>query len=255
MVRKIKNGIVYYTFENFNEKNIEHGFISRIGGCSKDEFASMNLSYSMGDKRENVDENYRKLQETFNIDKYIKGSQTHSKNVVVATDDNYHIFHKTTDGFVTKEDITLFTFHADCGSVFIYDIEKNVCAMLHSGWRGTVLNITKEAINLLVEKFGSNTKDIIVGIGPSICGNCFEIDLDVASKFEELGYNCSFDNVKDKYFIDTKEVIKKQCIEMGVLEKNIEVSKDCTMCNKEDFYSHRRDNVNRGGHLAFIKRK
>ncbi len=256
MKKLIKNGIEYYTFEIFNKAEIIHGFPTKKGGYSKGDFESLNFFYSTDDDHETVNKNYKKFFETFEIDKFARGKQTHSKNVTVATEGNCSIYFENNDGFLSEEDITLITFHADCGSVFIYDLEKNVFGMLHSGWMGTSLNIVKKALHIMVRDFGTNPENIILGIGPSICKNCFETDFDVAEKFLNLGYATyvEYNNEKNKYFIDLKEILKKQAMECGVLEEKIEVATECTMCNKEEFYSHRRDGKKRGGHLGFIKK-
>lgn len=257
MIKLVKNDIEYYTFKIFNEANIIHGFPTKKGGYSKEQFTSLNFTITTKDEPENVRKNYRKLFETFNVKKYVKGKQTHSKNVAIATNENIDYEFPNNDGFVSKDDLTLITAHADCGSVFLYDTKKDVHGMLHSGWRGTASNITGEAIKKMKDDFGCNPKDIIIGIGPSICHKCFEVDKDVAEVFFDLKHNdnITWDKEKNKYFIDLKKILKKQSLKCGIPEQNIELAQECTMCNKEDFYSHRRDGANRGGHVGFIKRR
>ncbi len=257
MIKLNKNGIEYYAFHNFTKENIIHGFPNRKNGYSKEAYSSLNFSYSHCDDEEGVKKNYEKLANAFSIDSYHYGKQTHSKNVTLIDENTTEIFFQDNDGFVSDLDTTLFTYHADCGSVFIYDLKKDCFGMLHSGWRGTSLNITKNALSLMIEKYGSNPEDIIIGIGPSICYDCFEVDLDVAQIFIDKGY---IDFVKykcktDKYYVDIKNILKAQCLEMGVPLKNIEIASQCTMCDEEEFFSHRRSGINRGTHIGFIKKR
>ncbi len=257
MLKLNKNGIEYYAFENFTKANIEHGFPNRKNGYSKNYFSSLNFSYSMGDDENNVNKNYSKVFDAFNINISAKGEQTHSNNVRVATIDNNVNIYKDTDGFVTDDDIALFTFHADCGSVFMYDTKNEVFGLVHSGWRGTTLKIAEVALNKLINNFNSSPKDILIGIGPSICYDCFEVDFDVANEFINLGYTkfTKYSSVKNKYFIDIKNILKQQCLDIGIPSQNIEVSNLCTMCLEDEFFSHRRDGLNRGTHLSFIKKR
>ncbi len=257
MLKVNKNGIEYYTFEHLTNAGVDHGFPNRKNGYSKDCYSSLNFTYSTGDNEDDVNKNYKKLFETFNIDLYAKGQQVHNNKVVNATKENNVDIYKETDGFVTKEDITLLTFHADCGSVFMYDIKKDVYGLVHSGWRGTTLNIAGVALNKLIEDFGSNPKDILIGIGPSISYNCFEVDLDVAKVFIDIGYSkfTKYSEETNKYYIDIKNILKEQCLQKGVPLENIEVSNICTKCNEKEFYSHRRNGSNRGVHTSFIKKR
>lgn len=257
MIKQNKNGIEYYVFENLTKANVTHGFPNRKNGFSVNEFSSLNFSYSVGDDSENLKKNYEKLFETFEIENHAKAKQTHSNHIQVVAKENNIDFFEDIDGFVSDDDITLITYHADCGSIFIYDTKKDVFAILHSGWVGTSKNIIGEALKILINEFDSNPKDILVGIGPSICKNCFEVDIDVATIFENLGYNefISIDEKRSKYLIDLKSIIKKQVLDFDVPIENIEVSDLCTKCDETEFFSHRRDGIKRGGHLGFIKKR
>ena len=56
------NGVTYLTFQAFEElPGIVHGFSTRLGGVSRGDCTSMNLSFSRGDREEDVRENYRSL--------------------------------------------------------------------------------------------------------------------------------------------------------------------------------------------------
>ncbi len=60
--------------------------------------------------------------------------------------------------------IPLVTFYADCVPLFFLDPVKKVIALAHAGWRGTVLSIGPKTVNAMDEEYGSNPKDILVGI-------------------------------------------------------------------------------------------
>ena len=57
-----KEGVGYLTFPALESYPfVRHAFSTRLGGVSKDEFFSMNLSFHRGDPDENVLENYRRI--------------------------------------------------------------------------------------------------------------------------------------------------------------------------------------------------
>ena len=53
---------------------------------------------------------------------------------------------------------------ADCAPVFIYDSKSELIGLVHSGWKGTLKSISKNAIDLFI-KNGSKPNDIQVFIG------------------------------------------------------------------------------------------
>ncbi len=72
---------------------------------------------------------------------------------------------------------------ADCVPILYHDPVQKAVGIVHAGWQGTLLEIGKVAVNELVREYGSDPKDLVVGIGPSICGNCYQIGEDVRQIF------------------------------------------------------------------------
>jgi copper oxidase (laccase) domain-containing protein len=64
-----------------------HGFTKRKGGESTGGFSSLNLAFNVGDNRENVIENLKRLKSKLNVDApLVRVNQTHSKKVVGASE-------------------------------------------------------------------------------------------------------------------------------------------------------------------------
>ncbi len=253
------NDVVFYSFEKFDELGIKNCFSTKHGGVSSGDFSTMNLGRERGDSDENVDKNYDLLCKAVGLNrgKLVAGSQTHSNNVTVVTSDNIGKRIPYNDGLITSEKgLVLVTAHADCVPIFFYDKAKEVVAMVHSGWRSTLDNISKETLDKMKAEFGSNPKDIIVGVGASICYDCFEVEEDVLKLFLDR-YDFAKDLYKNKnetkYLIDLKKIIQKQLLEDGVLEENIDITDVCTMCSEDMFFSHRLHGAKRGSQMAFIQ--
>ena len=91
------------------------------------------------------------------------------------------------DGMITNvPGIVLATFYADCVPIYLADPVSRSIGLLHSGWKGTVHNIIKNGIRAMKKTYGAKPANILAGIGPSICGSCYEIGEDVAAKFRSL---------------------------------------------------------------------
>ena len=136
---------------------------------------------------------------------------------------------------------------ADCVPLYLFDPEQRIIGLVHSGWRGTVQNITNKAVNLMAEN-GSNPGNIIAYIGPSIQQCHYQIGEEVANQFAEN--NVISD--EDKYFLDLSGEISDQLVMSGLNEKNIKRSDVCTF---EDVSccSYRRDGEKAGRMFAFMR--
>ena len=91
------------------------------------------------------------------------------------------------DGLCTNEPgVTLVTYYADCVPLYFLDPVTRSVGLAHAGWRGTVAKIGAVMVEKMAREFGSNPKDIIAGIGPSIGPCCYEVDEPVANQFLAL---------------------------------------------------------------------
>lgn len=139
----------------------------------------------------------------------------------------------------------------DCVPILFYDPVKEVIGAAHSGWRGTANRIAEETVFKMKELYHSNPSDIIVGIGPSISQENYEVDEIVLNAFSKT-YIKTKDFFKPaiqkgKYLLDLWKANQLQLIDAGILVQNIEISKLCTYKNNQDFFSARRGDSGRFG--------
>ena len=177
--------MAYFTFAGLEQTGIvEHFFSTRYGGVSRDHLYSLNFSYSQGDIKENVDENYRRAAAHLSMTSsdIVCSQQTHTTNVrkVTAADKGKGVVRERdyadVDGLITNEKgIILATFYADCVPLFIVDPVNKAIGLSHSGWRGTVGKMGKVTLDQMQAEYGTNPKDVKVAIAPSICQNCYEV--------------------------------------------------------------------------------
>lgn len=117
---------------------------------------------------------------------------------------------------------------ADCVPVFIAH-PRGATAVVHSGWRGTVANITGRAIGRLVAA-GFPARELTLHCGPAICGACYEVSPDV---FGQLTGR----TVPRPTPVDLRALIASDARAAGV--SDITVSEWCTRCHNDRFFSHR----------------
>jgi len=257
-----QDGVAYITFPKLleYEQDMLHGFSTRLGGVSKAHLASMNLSFSRGDERDNVLENHRRFAAALGYDekKLVFSDQVHLTNIhkVTEKDCGKGIIResdiKQIDGLVTNEPgIPIITFYADCVPLFFYDPVKKVIAMAHSGWRGTVKRIGAKMVSYMQKEYGCEPSDIVCAVAPSICQNCYEVSEDVAEQFlsvfgKSYGNELLYKKENGRYQLNLHKACEVTLLEAGILPEHLDITNLCTCCNPDFFFSHRASNGRRG---------
>jgi YfiH family protein len=137
------------------------------------------------------------------------------------------------DGHVTdSEGLLLGVTGADCVPVFVVDPSRRAIALLHAGWRGTVACILEEGLAVLAAEFGSLPPDLFVHLGPSICGDCYEVGPEVHSA---LGLQ----NHREPKPLNLKGHLAARAVGLGVPQDQLSQSEWCTLCGDSGFFSHR----------------
>ncbi|MDN4494080.1 peptidoglycan editing factor PgeF [Ureibacillus aquaedulcis] len=210
--------------------------------------------------------NRQRLASSLNcgIQDFVCANQTHSANVHQVTLADKGRGAQTTDDAIADTDALytfeantlLSTFTADCVPVIFYNETNGLTGVIHSGWQGTVKEITLKVFQQILEENQSDPKDIQVILGPALSQEKFEVDADVYEKFAALGYADDFmyfNKETNKYHIDNQLTVKKQCELAGIPSENILIDQTCTFKSEEGF-SYRQDKKS-GRHLSFIMRK
>ena len=265
---KENRGVTYLSFPILEDTGlVSHAFSTRLGGVSKGDFATMNFSFTRGDDRDDVLENYRRMAAALGVDRerMVLTWQTHTTNVrrVTEEDEGKGIVrdYRDVDGLITDiPGITLVTFFADCVPLYFLDPVHKAIGLSHSGWRGTVKRMGQVTVDAMKEAFGTRPEDIIACIGPSICGDCYEVGEEVADEFADAFHEKYHDVIllkkqNGKYQLDlwkANEIVLK---EAGIKGDNLAVTNICTYCNPQLLFSHRRTAERRGNLCAFLSLK
>ncbi len=244
---------------------VKHCFTTRMGGVSKGIFSSMNLSFTRGDEKEDVMENYKRLAEALDVslENFVFTDQTHTTNVLQVTEKDAgkgilrERDYQDVDGLITNvKGLVLSTFFADCVPLYFVDPVHEAIGMSHSGWRGTVRRMGKATIEAMEQAFGTKPSDLICAIGPSICQDCYEVSEDVAEEFKSAfpGYEREIllEKGNGKYQLDLWKANEIVLEEAGVEREHIAVTNLCTCCNPNLLFSHRASHGKRGNLGGFL---
>ena len=127
--------------------------------------------------------NYKLLCEKNNLNykNIVKASQAHTDNILNINETNLRKTIDTNikvDGLITdKKEIVLATTNADCILLLMFDPIKKVIANVHSGWRGTLQEISVKTVVLnpsgmktveLIEITAEPIKPTTAGFNPDI---------------------------------------------------------------------------------------
>lgn len=268
-IKQNKSGEVEYLTFPLLEKTgmVRHLFSTRMGGVSKGIYSTMNLSYTRGDEKEDVDENFRRIADVLgcSLKDIVCSDQTHTVNLRVVSheDGGKGILRERDytdiDGLMTDEPgLVLATFYADCVPLYFVDTRKRAVALAHSGWRGTVARMGRCVAEKMKEVYGTRPEDIVAAVGPSICRACYEVSEDVAEAFaQEFRGQGRTDEILinkggGKYQLDLWRANEIILTEAGIPGEQIQVTDICTCHNSDYLFSHRASQGRRGNLGAFL---
>jgi len=277
MVQNKCGEMEYLTFPGLNELTcIRHLFTTRLGGVSEGIYESMNLSFTRGDREESVYENFDRIARVLEVsrEQFVLSHQTHTDHIRIVTKKDAGcgltkpLAYENVDGLITKEKgLVLSTFYADCVPVYLVDPVKEVIGLCHSGWKGTVKEISKKTVEKMQEEFGCDPEDIHGAIAPSICQDCYEVSEDVIMEIEKTfgksrvgagGYpqGCCerlfYRKTEGKYQLNLWYACELSLLKAGLKPEHIEVTDICTCCNPDYLFSHRASMGKRGNLGAFL---
>lgn len=127
---------------------------------------------------------------------------------------------------------------ADCFAVIVVDPGRPALALVHAGWRGTAAGVVVEAVRTLTAEYGSRPGDLVAGLGPGICGRCYEVGGEVARLFDRRFLRPS-DRHGERSLLDLAAANRAQLEGAGIPPGRIHEHGACTMETPE-LPSHRR---------------
>ena len=242
MILTAQNGVSSYQFSNLAAcSGIDHRIFTRNSGVSPPPFASLNVSFGMGDSQKNVSENRDIISRFMGAGRLVFARQVHGCEIAVLSRDSEKRGTTTADRSFTADAMVTDIFGrnlaiqvADCQAVLLYEPTRRVIANVHCGWRGSVQNIIGRTVEVMEQHFGCRPGRIRAGIGPSLgpcCAEFINYSKEIPMEFWRYkGLNELFD-----FWSLSRDQLKRA----GVAEINIESGGICTRCHTDDFFSYR----------------
>jgi YfiH family protein len=252
-VRESTPALVYLTAENLRRAGFVHGFASRLGGVSEAAYASLN--FGAGDAPERVEENVRRFGAAAGFAPHALRQVTQVRGARAVNADAME------DSSRAREEADALYLSpggksnaravgvrvADCVPVLVAARDTGEIAAIHAGWRGVASGVVAAGLALF------EGTDTVAAIGPCIGPCCFEVGEEVvppvlAAAKGDLAIVAR--RAGTKAFLDLRRAVRRQLESAGV--KDVEDVPGCTRCDRERFFSYRRDGEKSGRHLAVI---
>lgn len=233
---------------------------------SSDAYSDNNLSFTVGDDYHHVIKNREHIAAQIGIplERWVFARQAHTDKIAKVTLDdagrgarNHEDGIEDVDGLYTFEkNLVLAFFHADCVPILLADPKSHMIAAIHSGWQGTLSEITTKALYQIIEKENLDPQHIKVYVGPCLSFENSKIDEDIepylqGSTFDKSDYITQMDG---HYQIDTRGLTLKMLLDSGIQQKNIQNLQEDTFELDDKYFSFQRENKT-GRHLTFIYQK
>jgi polyphenol oxidase len=237
----------------------------------------LNLGFTNWDSRENVLENRRRLQTAAGAKDLplITLKQIHS--------DVIHFFEspssepcKGDSSITNRPGLALAVQTADCVPILLVDPKKRAIAAIHAGWRGTLARIAAKTIGKMQMHFGTNPRDLLAAIGPSIGPCCYEVGTEVATQF--LSQFADAPTYFDEFrtgdepnpiqwlnmmppghqpppkgvLLDLRKANRSQLLDAGLRPQNIHTIDLCTACHPDLLFSYRKQGPQSGRLMSVV---
>jgi YfiH family protein len=238
-----------WQFDSLAKETAIHHFVT--DRRSNPEGHDFTLSLSSSPDKDMIRSNRSLLAEAMGIkttELYLP-SQIHKTRIVNVTRQTPKDEMADTDALICGDKgICIAVMSADCVPILLYDKKNRAVGAVHSGWRGTVARILEKTLQQMKNDFGTQGKDIIAGIGPSVSQASYEVGEEVVHEVRQAFGNDSdlmIAQPANKAKLDLWKANKLQLIEFGVPESQIEISDLCTVIHNQHFFSARKGDAGR----------
>ncbi|MBC7771991.1 MAG: peptidoglycan editing factor PgeF [Pyrinomonadaceae bacterium] len=215
------------------------------------------------DPRRNLAINHHRILEAAGLNPYLalcRVHQVHGATVLRLSRGVEHDPHAKADAIVSDDPSRIVSVRvADCVPVLLSSVGGSIVAAVHAGWRGIVAGVVPGTVRYMTTDatHGIAPGELVAAIGPCIGMDAFEVGPEVVIEFRKVfGESVAASFIRpgklDRHHIDLRAAVRRQLLEAGLLETNIDSTDRCTHRDAEEFFSHRRENGLTGRMAAFI---
>ncbi len=238
-------------------------FTDKTGGVSEGAYASFNLGYFSGDKRDDVDQNRALLCRELGLESHrlVVPNEVHGAKVMMVEEPDLQIPSEQRDecfkcdALVTRlRQVCLGVTVADCVPVLFFDETAGVVAAAHAGWKGIVSGVLPETVAAM-RRMGCLPENIHAEIWPSISCEHFEVGEEVVARFAACFNGSEMKEIVDRTYpkphLNLREAVRLQLVAAHLSSDHIWSHSDCTYGSPR-FFSARRDGFASGRMVAGV---
>jgi len=257
MISSNGSEIPYLQFHSFSgDPALQHAVFTRQGGVSPAPFASLNLSVSVPDEKDNVYANRRRAYGLYGRDtgSVVHAHLVHGNDVARVTRADDGTWASRVDGIITDEPGCALTMNfADCAPILLYDPRRRAIGIGHAGWKGAIVDLPGAMVRAMQQTFGSRPQDLLAAVGPCIGPCCYEVGQEVISAVHDAFSRPEAllrDNGGARPYFDLPAANRVNLQRAGV--QQVEMSGYCTACRTDLFFSHRAEKGRTGRFGAIL---
>lgn len=235
-------------------------FTDREGGVSAGAQASLNLGRSDLDDVDHLRVNMARVQDAIGVDQVVALHQVHGSGVHDADRDGCDWSRDawlgdrvpgaarlpTADAAITTQPgLALMIRVADCVPVVLADPSAGVVAAAHAGRAGLLAGVLTRTVEAMQR---AGARELRAWIGPHICGRCYEVPEQLASRAAELLPQTSATTSWGTPAIDLGAGVQAQLAALGIAVTR------CDQCTRTspDLFSHRGDGAHTGRQVGMV---
>jgi YfiH family protein len=219
-------------------------FTTRAGGVSSAPFDSLNLALHVGDHPDSVRANREILASQIGIEtgKVFFMNQVHGNALSLIDENSDSSLEPTADAlFTSTPGIALVVLVADCTPLLLKSAKA--VAAVHVGRRGLVAGVMEATLQVF-ERAGIKRDEISAELGPSICADCYEVDMKTYEEVVEKNPDAA--TSIEKHSLDIAGGLKANLTRAGIA---FDYSKECVK-HDPGYFSYR--NASRTGRQAGV---
>jgi polyphenol oxidase len=169
-------------------EDVLHGFVLRMPG--------LDVSADRESALARLEAFHEIARRAFGVRRFRFAEQVHGNSVAVVTADsaakNAHV-----DALLTRDPEVLLGIRvADCCAVFLVDPCRTAIGLVHSGKKGTELNIVGVAVQKMATEFGTDPAKLVAQLSPCIRPPYYEVDFaaEIVRSLKRSGVSHVFDS-------------------------------------------------------------
>jgi purine-nucleoside/S-methyl-5'-thioadenosine phosphorylase / adenosine deaminase len=169
-------------------EGVLHGFVLRVPG--------LNVRADRETVLQALEAFHKIARRNFGTRQFRTAEQVHGNAVAVVTAQS-PAKSAGVDALITRDPrVLLGIYVADCCALFLVDPKQRALGLVHSGKKGTALNIIGAAVQKMAAEFGSDPCDLLAQLSPCIRPPYYEIDFagHIVRNLERAGVGRVFDS-------------------------------------------------------------